>query len=153
MENKSVSARFWAFVIDAALFAGVLWGLLQIFPNVAAGECYSGLDVHFSYGSNGAQKYYGLCGLSAGIYLLFVPLYYVLMEWKLGGTLGKLILGMRVVKVDGSDMDLKAAVIRTVLRVVDFLPLFYLVGALCVRFTENKQRIGDLAAGTKVVAA
>jgi uncharacterized RDD family membrane protein YckC len=44
---------------------------------------------------------------------------------------------------------------RTVLRIVDALPIFYIVGLITVLATGRgrRQRVGDLAAGTLVVSA
>jgi uncharacterized RDD family membrane protein YckC len=55
--------------------------------------------------------------------------YYVLCEAATGMTLGKRMVGMRVVDEDRDLVGLGAAVVRNVLRVVDGL-FFYLVGAL-----------------------
>lgn len=78
--------------------------------------------------------------------------YYWLLEGKTGATLGKRALGLVVVKADGSECDLSTAAIRTVLRVVDVLPLLYLLGLIVVAVTSKNQRVGDLAAGTLVVS-
>ncbi|MBW3666803.1 MAG: RDD family protein, partial [Actinobacteria bacterium] len=59
--------------------------------------------------------------------------------------------GQRVVMEDGSPVDWRASTIRNVLRVVDVLPLFYLVGAILVWNSDRRQRLGDRVAGTVVV--
>ena len=41
--------------------------------------------------------------------------------------------------------------IRNLLRIVDGLPAFYIVGIVCIALTPNKQRVGDMAANTLVV--
>jgi len=43
--------------------------------------------------------------------------------------------------------------VRNVIRIVDFLPLFYGLGLLMIIFSSRSQRLGDLAAGTYVVRA
>ncbi len=82
-------------------------------------------------------------------------LYFTLMEGTRGQTLGKKQLGVRVVKADGSPMDLQAAFTRNLLRIVDQLPTLYAYGLW--RMTKSgparRQRLGDSAAGTLVVAA
>ncbi len=40
---------------------------------------------------------------------------------------------------------------RNFVRVIDFLPAGYLVGAICIFATRRQQRLGDLVAGTLVV--
>jgi uncharacterized RDD family membrane protein YckC len=41
--------------------------------------------------------------------------------------------------------------VRTILRIVDAFPAFYLVGFVVMITSQKKQRIGDMAAGTVVV--
>ncbi len=76
--------------------------------------------------------------------------YYVFFEWKLGGTPGKLALGLQVVKLNGCPCDLQAALVRTVSRIADGL-FCYLIAAVAVWSSERKQRIGDRIAGTVVI--
>lgn len=78
-------------------------------------------------------------------------LYHVLLEGSRGRTVGKRVVGIEVVREDGSDCGYRAAAVRTALRVADALPAGYLVGLLCLRLTERRQRLGDVAAGTVVV--
>jgi len=73
------------------------------------------------------------------------------MEGLVGATIGKMVLGMRVTKVDGSPCDLQAALIRNILRIVDALP-FYLIGAILVWTSSRRQRLGDRVANTVVVS-
>lgn len=77
--------------------------------------------------------------------------YLVAMEATLGATLGKLALGLRVVKKDGtSPIGWPASLVRNVLRIVDGL-FVYLVGAILVWRSSTRQRLGDRVAGTVVV--
>ncbi len=78
--------------------------------------------------------------------------YDVLFETLASGrTPGKRWTGLRVVKKGGTPVGFVASALRNILRIVDSLPGFYLVGILSVLFTANNQRLGDLAAGTLVV--
>ena len=67
-----------------------------------------------------------------------------------GMTLGKRIVGIRVVGEDGDHAGLPAVVVRNVLRPIDGF-FFYLVGALFAHASSRGQRLGDRAAGTLVV--
>jgi uncharacterized RDD family membrane protein YckC len=80
--------------------------------------------------------------------------YYWILETMWAQTLGKRVLAIRVVRTDGSSRASAGAVfVRTLLRIVDFLPGFYLVGLISVLATgPRRQRLGDLAAKTRVVA-
>jgi len=64
-----------------------------------------------------------------------------------GQTLGKRLMGIRVVKSDGFALDSQCILIRTLFRVVDHLPPLWLVPV----FSARSQRLGDLVAGTVVV--
>jgi uncharacterized RDD family membrane protein YckC len=95
--------------------------------------------------------------LEGGAFLVFVALvllYYFLGEALTGQTLGKRLLGVRVVRVDGKPAGTGPAATRTILRLVDQLPAMYLLGFIVVLATgKRRQRIGDLVAGTRVVRA
>lgn len=78
--------------------------------------------------------------------------YGICLEWLWRGqTLGKRVLGLRVMDAQGLRLDFSQIVIRNLLRTVDMLPLFYMVGGITAVVTRNAQRLGDLAANTIVV--
>jgi uncharacterized RDD family membrane protein YckC len=85
------------------------------------------------------------------IYVVIFLLYYILMEGYLGQTVGKMLLGIKVVReaTDGVP-GLGAATIRTLLRIIDGL-FGYLVGFIAVMASAKRQRLGDMAAHTLVV--
>lgn len=68
-----------------------------------------------------------------------------------GQTVGKRLFGMRVIDAEGLSLQLSQVIIRNLLRLVDIMPLCYLVGGLSCLLTGRSQRIGDIAAGTMVV--
>jgi uncharacterized RDD family membrane protein YckC len=68
-----------------------------------------------------------------------------------GQTPGKMVAAIRVIRERGGPLDFRSAVIRNLLGLADFMPSFYLLGALLIFWTERSQRLGDLAAGTFVV--
>jgi uncharacterized RDD family membrane protein YckC len=67
-----------------------------------------------------------------------------------GRTFGKMAAGIRVVGDSGEPVRFLASAIRNIVRIVDFLPFFYLVGSISIVATSHDQRLGDLAAGTVV---
>jgi uncharacterized RDD family membrane protein YckC len=78
--------------------------------------------------------------------------YDVLFEVAAGGrTPGKRWTGIRVVDRAGGPVRFVPSVIRNLLRLVDGLPGFYLVGTIAVVVSARNQRLGDLAAGTLVI--
>jgi uncharacterized RDD family membrane protein YckC len=78
-------------------------------------------------------------------------LYFIIMEGFMGATIGKFLLGIRVVKLDGSRIGLGAAIIRNLLRIIDALPTAYILGAILIWTSSRKQRLGDRVAHTVVV--
>jgi uncharacterized RDD family membrane protein YckC len=82
------------------------------------------------------------------IYLLYHPLLELLMH---GRTPGKRRAGVRIVMRDGSTPAVGALLIRNVMRLLDCLPMFYVVGLVSCLMTTQRVRIGDLAAGTVLV--
>lgn len=78
--------------------------------------------------------------------------YFALFEFIAGGrTPGKMLLGLRVIQENGQSITFLSAFVRNLLRIVDFLPTFYLVGMISCFFHSQHKRIGDLVAGTIVV--
>jgi uncharacterized RDD family membrane protein YckC len=68
-----------------------------------------------------------------------------------GRTPGKLINGLRVVRVEGHPVTFVTSAIRNIIRPIDFLPSAYLLGAVVILATRKNQRVGDFVAGTIVV--
>jgi uncharacterized RDD family membrane protein YckC len=78
--------------------------------------------------------------------------YGIVCEWLWRGqTVGKRLLRLRVMDAQGLHLQFSQVVLRNLLRFVDSLPAFYLVGgAVCV-LNARVQRLGDLVANTIVV--
>jgi uncharacterized RDD family membrane protein YckC len=80
--------------------------------------------------------------------------YGIILEWFWRGqTVGKRLLGLRVVDEQGLKLQFSQVLIRNLLRFVDMLPLFYVVGGLTSLLSTRAQRLGDWAATTIVVRA
>jgi uncharacterized RDD family membrane protein YckC len=78
--------------------------------------------------------------------------YGILLEWAWRGqTIGKRILRLRVVDVEGMRLQFNQIATRNLLRVVDGLPLLYFVGGLTCWSNRKCQRLGDIAANTVVI--
>jgi uncharacterized RDD family membrane protein YckC len=132
-----VGSRFAAGVIDQLLRWALILSLFILIGLLGGG-----------FGTPGGVL---LAFLIVGLFLVQFA-YDVLFEVLASGrTPGKRWTGLRVVKVGGAPVGFVASVVRNLLRIVDALPGFYLVGILAVLFTKNNQRLGDLAAGTVVV--
>ncbi len=79
---------------------------------------------------------------------------HVLLQGLTGGSLGKLLTGVRVVREDGSPPGVGRALVRSLFWAVDGLPCCGpIVGLITMLSTRRKQRVGDLVAKTFVVRA
>lgn len=136
MEYAGVALRFVAVLIDGIVLIPVLLVLALVFGST------------YSTSENGSHT----VGVTAGGWwpFLVVFAYYVASEALTGQTIGKRALGLRVVDVSGEPVELGQAVVRNVLRIVDAI-LFYLVAAISVWTSSERQRIGDRVASTVVV--
>ncbi|MGD8585015.1 MAG: RDD family protein [Chloroflexota bacterium] len=78
--------------------------------------------------------------------------YYIFFEivWN-GQSPGKRWLRLRVLRIDGTPIGAREAAIRNLVRIVDFLPVFYGVGLVAMFANRRDRRLGDFAAGTLVV--
>jgi uncharacterized RDD family membrane protein YckC len=78
--------------------------------------------------------------------------YFALFEafWN-GQTPGKRLLRLRVIQQSGRPIGLFESMGRNLIRIIDILPGFYLIGAVCIFATRRQQRLGDMVAGTLVV--
>jgi uncharacterized RDD family membrane protein YckC len=83
---------------------------------------------------------------------VLVLLYYFVSELGTEQTIGKRIMGLKVIMVNGRPLGVQPVLVRTLGRIVDVLPAFYLVGWIAMRGPRRPpQRLGDRVAGTTVV--
>jgi uncharacterized RDD family membrane protein YckC len=86
------------------------------------------------------------------LYFAVSLLYGILTEWFWRGqTIGKRLLGLRVVEANGLRLRPSQIVVRNLLRFADLLPGLYLIGGVCCVLSSRRQRLGDIAAGTIVI--
>jgi len=140
LENAGVPLRFVAVLLDAVIVffpLGIVVGLLSGGGYSETGNGYANAGVNV-----GGGAVWLLLALGLG--------YYIVCEAATGMTVGKRIVGIRVVDDEGDPLGIGASVVRNVLRLVDGL-FFYLVGALFALASSRGQRLGDRAAHTLVV--
>jgi uncharacterized RDD family membrane protein YckC len=68
------------------------------------------------------QHLWGILDPICIVFLFVIFAYLILMEAYTGWTVGKKVLGLRVVDSEGNNIGLLKSVIRNLLRVVDGLP-------------------------------
>lgn len=88
--------------------------------------------------------------MDALVGLLVIPmLYYVLFEGLFGGTIGKLLTGIRVRRKDGGKISFLTAFIRFIGRSVS--ALIFMLGYVLALFDKKHQALHDKIANTLVL--
>jgi uncharacterized RDD family membrane protein YckC len=86
-------------------------------------------------------------------FLVIMLLYFVFLEGLAGATLGKRVVGLRVEYTGSGEPGLRRGLLRNVLRIVDGLPAFNVLGIVLIATSAERARFGDRIAGTRVVRA
>lgn len=131
--------RAYAFIID--------WHIRLL---VALAWVLAGLVVGLIVGGNFKKDALVLFFIAPAlvVYFLYHPILEVVMR---GRTPGKRMAGARIVTLEGEIPGIGALLMRNLFRLIDSLPVAYLVGLVCCIFTAQRVRIGDLAAGTLLI--
>jgi uncharacterized RDD family membrane protein YckC len=140
LENAGLALRFVAVLLDTV----IVFLPLSIVVGLLTGGGYS------ESGSGYANAGVDLGGRALLLLLMLGLGYYILCEALTGMTVGKRMVGIRVVAEDGEHVTLGAATVRNLLRLVDAL-FFYLVAAAFALASARGQRLGDRAARTLVI--
>lgn len=132
--------------LGAAILDSLLLGALGLLFLVWAAYSWNGPQ------PDGHLRVTGTPLLATAVALIvFKVLYTWFMEAVFGATLGKAFVGIQVRRLTGEGPGFKAAFLRTLGRLFDFLPAFYLLGWLLAVLSRRRQRIGDRIAGTAVI--
>lgn len=83
-------------------------------------------------------------------FVLFVGYFPVCEGIWSGQTIGKRALRIRVLGDRGEPVTLVQVAIRNLIRIVDFMPMFYGIGLITLFIQGGGKRLGDFAAGTIV---
>jgi uncharacterized RDD family membrane protein YckC len=142
-----IGSRFLAILIDTLLQVAAYVAIVLIFVLVVSASPKSG--------TTGELSHTGEKWLIAGLILFHFLMYwgyFTLFEafWN-GQTPGKRLFKIRAIQDSGRQITLFESLIRNLIRIVDLLPSFYLVGAIAMACNRQHKRLGDLAAGTIVV--
>lgn len=145
IEGKSFGIRGVAYVIDS-----VIWIALTILISSIVGFG-TGIMILITTGQEFQYQEQTNQILNYLIELILFTLYFTIFEWLYGATLGKIIIGSRVIMENGERCTLVAALIRAGLRYID--GLFFGIPAYASMKSPLFQRFGDKTAKTVVVGA
>ncbi len=98
------------------------------------------------------DHYWGILDPICLVFLFIIFAYFILMEAYVGWTVGKKVLQMRVVNEEGDKIGLSKSALRNLLRMVDGLPAFNILGMALIGRSPRGQRFGDRVAGTYVIS-
>ncbi len=112
-------------------------------------------DIDWEYMSQGeimamTATIIGAAGAAITVALILQVLYYSLMEAsKYQGTVGKLVLGLKVTDMNGEALDFPKAFIRNLAKILS--GMIFLIGYIMAGFTDKKQALHDIIAGALIV--
>ncbi len=152
--------RIVAYIVDSLLISGIFIAVMALtkdnaYTHAPSGACqilrdrgFSGQCLQFgsrvyTWKNGGAAAGYGSSALVS-----FLDL--VVLQGITGASVGKLIVRLRVVNAQGEPCGVGRAFVRWLLLVVD--AACFIVGLLVALLTRPHRRVGDMAAGTYVVA-
>lgn len=124
-----LAVRSIAFVIDLLIRAAIIFAVALL---------------SFYLGAFGQ----GLLLITVFVVEWFYP---VLFEISSGATPGKKAMGLKVVHENGLPVNFGASLSRNLFRFIDFLPVCYVLGGICLMLNQKCKRVGDIVAGTTVV--
>lgn len=85
--------------------------------------------------------------------LFYFPIFFYHLYMEIlnnGQSIGKMALGIKVVRLDGTPPTIGGYILRWIISPIDLM-LSGSVAIICIGLTEHGQRLGDLAAGTTVI--
>lgn len=90
--------------------------------------------------------------ISIAVYCILFVFYDLLCELFLQGqSIGKIVMKIKVISLNGNRPTLVQYVMRWLFRMLDCLPTGYLCGVITIIVSEKSQRLGDMAAGTVLI--
>jgi uncharacterized RDD family membrane protein YckC len=115
-----------------------------------------GVVIAFAAGQthhSGGSYFFKLHGGAAWIWIAASWGYWIVLERLWGTTVGKRLFGLRVTSANGEPLSWGQSFGRNLMRLVDSIPFVipYLLGFLAAVTDGEKRRLGDRAAGTRVV--
>ena len=144
-EVAGIGSRFGAALLDTTIIA-VFYLLIQVLlltTNALGDTIFSGAGTGISSVFVALLTVLAF-GVLWGYYVFFETL------WN-GQTPGKRAARLRVIRQNGGAIGFWEALIRNLVRIIDFLPMAYGFGVVTMFANGRARRLGDYAAGTVVV--
>src|SRR5690606_35136672 len=140
-KQASIGERMLAFLLDMVIKIAYVLGIFYLLFNISGfSEVMDTLDMWSQY---------------AILILILVPyIFYSLVLESVfeGQTLGKRIVKIKVVKIEGYQAGFGDYLIRWLFRIIDVAISTGLIGLISMIFNSKTQRLGDISAGTAVIS-
>ena len=132
LEPAGAGSRFLAILIDTLITMGIGMTLYSILAALLPGGIAAAISITLQF------------LITWGWHIYFETRHQ-------GRTPGKRALRLRVVDARGLPVSLYQSLVRNIVRVLDFAPAFYGIGAIVTLATPTRRRLGDLVADTIVI--
>ncbi|MBC7126339.1 MAG: RDD family protein [Bacteroidales bacterium] len=154
MENLKYAGFWWrflAFILDAIIIGVIQWiiviPVLALIGFSAASAASNGMNETEAIGMVGAIVGTAMINYLALIVLMW--LYFAIMESsKFQGTVGKIAIGLVVTDMEGNRISFARATGRYFGKILSHL--IFMIGFILAGFTQKKQALHDMLAGTLV---
>jgi uncharacterized RDD family membrane protein YckC len=134
-EVAGLGDRIVAYLIDIGLFVVILIAALitiGAIGNSASSEIWIGVLIV--------------------IYAVLFVFYDLVCEIAMDGqSVGKRVMKIKVISLDGTRPRFGQYLLRWLFRIVDFSLTGNLCGLICIAVSDNAQRVGDMVAGTTLI--
>ncbi|MEY1638015.1 RDD family protein [Tenuifilum osseticum] len=154
MENLKYAGFWWrflAYMLDAIIIGVIQWiiviPVLALIGFSAASTASNGMNETEAIGMVGAIVGTAMINYLALIVLMW--LYFAIMESsKFQGTVGKIAIGLVVTDMEGNRISFARATGRYFGKILS--SLIFMIGYILAGFTQKKQALHDMLAGTLV---
>jgi uncharacterized RDD family membrane protein YckC len=138
--TASVGERILAYLLDLVIWVSYGTVVALVFNFTGLNELLSNLD---PWSENAVE----------GFFFLPVMFYTLYMETLLEGqTIGKRVLKIKVIKIDGYQASFGDYLIRWLFRLIEVTGIMGVIGLVTLMMNAKTQRLGDMAAGTAVIS-
>jgi uncharacterized RDD family membrane protein YckC len=135
IERVGFWPRLAGYALDQLVLAVIFYAIFP-WPNAAPFDPAKGIDFLPILKQSGGS-------------MLLSALYYTILTGRFGATLGKMAIGAKVVRMDGSPVGYGQALGRMLASILS--GLICAIGYLMVAFRDDKRALHDLLAGTQVI--
>ena len=131
--------RALAWSMDMLFFLAIVFCLFLLFPD------YIMLFSFYTF------SFWGILMIFFLYYSIFLFLQLAVEKFTDGQSIGKKIIGIKIICLDGNSMDLSKFLTRCIYNYIDIYFSFFSIGTILILMSEKNQRLGDMITNTTVV--